>query len=206
MTKLLLAKALADNQLTLTETQQQQLSDYLALLNQWNKVYNLTAITDTTQQITKHLIDSLVVSPLLKGAHCLDVGTGPGLPGIPLAIINPEKSFTLVECNQKKTRFLIQAKTVLGLSNIHIVAERIEHYQPAEPFDTILSRAFSSTDQLLSLTKTLIAENGQWLAMKGQHPEQELNKISEDFVVEDVRQLFVSGLDADRHVIILKRR
>ncbi len=131
-------------QLSVDAGQQQRLLDYLALLSRWNQTYNLTAVRDEAQMVTRHLLDSLAIAPYLTGRRFLDVGTGAGLPGVPMALVFPEREFHLLDSNGKKTRFLFQVKTALGLDNMVVHHARVEAFRVAEPFDTVLSRAFAS--------------------------------------------------------------
>jgi len=203
--KNILITALADNHIALSDKKIDDLINFLSLLNKWNQHYNLTAITDPTEQIYKHLIDSLSIAPFITGNHCLDVGSGAGFPGIPLAIALPDKHFTLIDSNQKKTHFLTQAKALLGLSNLTQLHVRTETLKPETPCDLSTARAFCADDQLIGLTQRLLAPDGCILAMKGEALEQKFTKISEDFQVTDVRQLSIVGLNAKRHVVMIKR-
>ncbi|WP_298627369.1 16S rRNA (guanine(527)-N(7))-methyltransferase RsmG [uncultured Legionella sp.] len=176
------------------------LMHYLLLLKKWNAAYNLTAVRDLESMINKHLLDSLAIIPWLKGNHILDVGTGPGLPGIPLAIAQPEKQFVLLDSNGKKIRFLNEVKRQLNLKNLEIVQFRVENYHPAQGFDTVTSRAFSSLDQMIHWTQHLIAKDGIWLAMKGRYPDTELDMIHQKYRVE---RYTVDGVDGERCCIII---
>jgi 16S rRNA (guanine527-N7)-methyltransferase len=177
----------------------------LALLNKWNKAYNLTAITDPDEQISKHIADSLSILDDLQGHTILDVGTGPGFPGLPLAIACPDKQFTLLDSNSKKTRFIQQAINELKLQNVQLVHARVEQFQTDPGFDCIVSRAFSRITLFLEASRHLIAPHGRWLAMKGEYPQNELNEIPQDFLIEYVRKLDVPGLGATRHLISIKK-
>lgn len=186
----------------LSEAQLQALLDYLALLQKWNKAYNLTAIRDESGMVALHLLDSLAVHPAVADVQrIIDVGTGPGLPGIVLAIMNPGKDFTLLDSNGKKTRFLFQAKTALGLSNVTIVNDRVEAYNPPQPFDMIVSRAFASLADMTGWCKHLRAEDGCFLAMKGQFPQQEIDDLQGQFVVTHTTELQVPGVEGQRHLL-----
>jgi 16S rRNA (guanine527-N7)-methyltransferase len=176
------------------------LVQYLLLLKKWNAAYNLTAVRDLESMINKHLLDSLAVIPWIKGNNILDVGTGPGLPGIPLAIAQPEKQFVLLDSNGKKIRFLNEVKRQLNLKNLEIVQFRVENYHPAQGFDTVTSRAFSSLDQMIHWTQHLIAKDGIWLAMKGRYPDTELNMIHQKYRVEGYT---VEGVDGERCCVII---
>lgn len=176
---------------------------YVALLAKWNKVYNLTAIKDPAQMITHHLLDSLAVLPYIRGARVVDVGTGAGLPGIPLAIMRPGLEFVLLDSNNKKTRFVTQVTIELGLKNVTAENTRAETYRPAAGFDTVISRAFASLRDMLGMCAGLCAPHGVFLAMKGAYPEDELADLPPGFEVRGAHRLDVPGLDAERHVVVL---
>ncbi|MES9860131.1 MAG: 16S rRNA (guanine(527)-N(7))-methyltransferase RsmG [Candidatus Thiodiazotropha sp. LLP2] len=163
--------------ITLSESQQGQLLDYLALMSKWNKAYNLTAVRDPVEMVGRHLLDSLVLLPYLKGNNCLDMGTGPGLPGIPLAIMRPDIRFTLLDSNSKKVRFLRQVVLELGLDHCEPVHSRIEGYQAEHPFEVITARALTSLPKLLELSRALRSDESELLAMKGRVPELEIEEI-----------------------------
>lgn len=150
---------------------------YLALLEKWNQAYNLTAVTDFEAMITHHVLDSLAIAPWIRGERLLDIGTGAGFPGIPLALNNPALQVVLLDSNGKKIRFLEEVKRTLSIKNIEIIQSRAECYQAKHCFDTLTSRAFSSLDQLLIWTQSLVRPGGIWLAMKGRYPESELASI-----------------------------
>ncbi|MBP9726044.1 MAG: 16S rRNA (guanine(527)-N(7))-methyltransferase RsmG [Gammaproteobacteria bacterium] len=200
----LLKQALDTNHITLTEQQIVKLAAYLDQLNRWNKTYNLTAITDPKEQVYKHIVDSLSIRDAIKGPKVCDVGTGPGLPGIPLAIALPDIHFTLVDSSQKRIIFLQQALIKLKITNVTALHQRIEENK--DTFNTLISRAFSSIQDFVEKTRHVLANNGQLLAMKGAYPTEELTQIPQDFIVEDVRKLTIHGLDAERHLVILKTR
>lgn len=184
---------------------QQKLISYLALMQKWNKVFNLTAIRTSEQMISHHLLDSLAVLPYLWEGRWLDVGCGGGLPGIVLAIAKPEWSFTLLDSNSKKTSFVQQAAIELGLSNVKVVCSRVEDMKQTEKFDGIISRAFAETGDFIRLTRHLLSEKGKWAAMKGD-PEEELLRLPSDILVESIVPLSVVGLDAARCLVILKEK
>ena len=183
--------------------QQQLLLDYLALLKKWNAAYNLTAIRDPAAMVTRHLLDSLAVAPWLTGDQCIDVGTGAGLPGIPLAILFPQRAFDLLDSNGKKTRFLFQAKTALGLENVTVHHARVESFSPDRCYDVVLSRAFASLSDMLAGTRHLLCPGGVLLAMKGARPDDELVSIERHCAVRHIRPLSVPGLDEQRHLVEL---
>ncbi len=177
---------------------------YLELLVKWNKVHNLTAVRDPEEMVTLHLLDSLSVLPHVPTGRLLDVGSGAGLPGIILAICRPDLQVTTIDAVQKKASFMRQAKAELQIDNLQVVAGRVEQLKPELPFDTVISRAFSEIALFIQLTKHLIAEEGLWLAMKGQMPQGELEAIS--LKPSKVELLAVPGLDAQRHLVFLPAR
>lgn len=200
-----LAQGIEQLGLEINVESRQKLLDYLALLQKWNKVYNLTAIRDAGQMVSHHILDSLAVLPHLWPGRWLDVGCGAGLPGLVLAIVHPEWKFTLVDSNSKKTSFVQQAIIELGLHNVNVRCARVEDISPSEKFDGIISRAFADTADFVKLTRHLLAAQGRWAAMKGA-PEQELQHLPGDVVVEHIIPLRVSGLDAARCLVLLKAK
>ncbi|KTD57553.1 16S rRNA (guanine(527)-N(7))-methyltransferase RsmG [Legionella shakespearei] len=176
------------------------LSEYLLLLDKWNAAYNLTAVRDVESMISKHVLDSLAILPWVKGPRILDVGTGAGLPGIPLAIAMPDAQFVLLDSNGKKIRFLNEVKRKLNLKNLETVQFRVENYHPAQGFDTVTSRAFSSLEQMIHWTQHLVAKDGIWLAMKGRYPDTELDAIQQKYRVEGYT---VEGVDGERCCVII---
>ncbi|GAC1033915.1 16S rRNA (guanine(527)-N(7))-methyltransferase RsmG [Pseudomonas sp. No.21] len=191
----------------LSANQQELLLAYLALLIKWNKAYNLTAVRDPDEMVSRHLLDSLSVVPHVAalGDHWLDVGSGGGMPGIPLAILFPDRRFTLLDSNGKKTRFLTQVKLELKLANLEVIHSRVEAVQPERPFAGIISRAFSSLEDFASWTRHLGDGDTRWLAMKGVHPSDELVALPEDFHLEAEHALAVPGCQGQRHLLILRR-
>ncbi len=187
--------------------QQQQLLAYLALLIKWNKAYNLTAVRDPDEMVSRHLLDSLSVVPYVAeaGDNWLDVGSGGGMPGIPLAILFPQRRFTLLDANGKKTRFLTQVKLELKLDNLEVIHSRVEAFTPAQPFTGICSRAFSSLEDFANWTRHLGDGQTQWLAMKGVHPDDELQALPADFRLAATHVLKVPGCQGQRHLLILRR-
>ena len=218
---------------------------YLALLDKWNRVYNLTAVRETERMVSHHLLDSLAILPHLQAdpafplpnpdgttshstkpangqvagylplageaadvmsesVNILDVGSGGGLPGIPLAIIRPDLQVTLIDSVAKKTAFLLQVKAELGLNNLSVVTGRVEAHQPATPFNTITSRAFSDLKEFVTLTRHLLAPGGRWLAMKGLYPHEEIAQLPAWVRLSAEHVLTIPGLDATRHLIILE--
>lgn len=192
----------------LDDAQQQQLLDYLALLDKWNHTYNLTAVRNPVDMLPQHLFDSLSIRPLLLGRRVLDVGSGAGLPGIPLAVAEPGRQFVLLDSNGKKTRFLFHVVTSLGLDNVDVVQGRVESFEALWPFDTIVSRAFASLADFINGCGRLLAADGQLLAMKGRHPAAELAELSglaPGWVVQAEHELQVPGVDAERRVLQIRR-
>jgi 16S rRNA (guanine527-N7)-methyltransferase len=200
----LLAAGVAEMGLDVSSEAQQKLLQYLSLLNKWNKVYNLTAVRDPLEMVTLHLLDSLSVLPYIQAKNLLDVGSGGGLPGIVLAICKPELQVTTIDTVQKKAIFMRQVKGELGLSNLEVVHARVENYQPSEKFAAIISRAFSEAALFIKLTQHLMAENGQWLAMKGQIAEHEFAVLN--LQPSKIIPLKVAGLDAERHLVIIENK
>ncbi|WP_257263698.1 16S rRNA (guanine(527)-N(7))-methyltransferase RsmG [Endozoicomonas sp. ONNA2] len=192
----------------LSPVQADLLTRYVLLLNKWNKAYNLTAIRDPGAMVFRHIIDSLSIVPHISGQAILDAGSGPGLPGVVLAIVYPDKKFTTLDSNGKKTRFMLQAKLDLQLDNLEVVHARAESFQVEAPFDTITSRAFSSLVNMVDGTKHLLSPSGVYLAMKGLYPEAELKELMDRHDIELVgcEPLKVPGTDGDRHLVILRNR
>lgn len=202
-----LARGLTSLGWHLSTAQQEQLLNYLALLIKWNKAYNLTAVRDPDEMVSRHLLDSLSIAPFVQplGNRWLDVGSGGGMPGIPMAIVFPERHFTLLDSNGKKTRFLTQVKLELGLSNVQVINARAEAFQPEWPFDGIVSRAFSSLADFAQWTRHLGGPDTAWLAMKGVHPDDELQVLPKDFQLQSSHVLTVPGCQGQRHLLILRR-
>ncbi len=197
-----LAAGLAELGLDLPAEAQHKLLAFRDLLLKWNKIYNLTALRDPAQAVSHHLLDSLAILPHVGPGALLDVGSGGGLPGIPLAIARPELSVSMVDTVQKKATFLQQAAIELGLRNVVAHHARVE--QMSGQYAQISSRAFAEIGLFISLTRHLLAPGGRWLAMKGVRPDAELAALPVDIVVEAIIPLHVPGLDAERHLIILK--
>jgi len=189
----------------LSEVQHAQLLAYLALLIKWNKAYNLTAVRNPDEMVSRHLLDSLSVMPFIHSERWLDVGSGGGMPGIPLAILHPDKHVTVLDSNGKKTRFLTQVKLELKLDNLTVIHKRVEEFQPELPFTGIVSRAFSSMENFTNWTRHLGDAQTQWLAMKGLHPADELVALPADFRVDSEQALTVPGCQGQRHLLILRR-
>lgn len=183
-----------------------QLLDYVRLLAKWNRVYNLTAVREPLDMVHRHLLDSLAVLPhmqALAAKRVLDVGTGGGLPGIPLALMLPQVDFVLLDSNSKKTRFVKQAVAELGLKNVEVAHVRAEGYHPDEAFDVVISRAFSSLREMADKAGAYCGSTGVLLAMKGAYPQQELNELPAGFVLSKELRLQVPGVDEERHLITL---
>jgi 16S rRNA (guanine527-N7)-methyltransferase len=190
--------------LTLPDGAEQKLLAYLALLDKWNRVYNLTAVRDAERMVSHHLLDSLAAVPYFLGESVLDVGSGGGLPGIPLAIARPDVQVTLIDSIAKKTAFLLQAKAELGLANLNVVTSRVEDFRPETGFDVITSRAFSDLKEFVTLSRHLLKPGGCWLAMKGLYPNEEIALLPAGVKVSADHPLVVPGLEASRHLIVLE--
>lgn len=201
-----LRAGLAALQLDLTDEQVGKLMHYLELLQKWNKVYNLTAIRDPKEMLVKHLFDSLAVVAHIQPRGLIDVGTGGGLPGIPLAICYPDATIDLLDSNSKKTRFLIQAKAELGLKNTQVIHGRVEEHHPEPLYDAVISRAFASLQDMLFWTNDLLPAGGTWWAMKAQKEFESLNEIPDYAHMEQLIELQVPGLDAQRHLIKITKK
>jgi len=196
-----LESGLSQLELKLSDEQVEKLISYLTLLQKWNKVYNLTAIRDPEEMLVKHILDSLAIVPHMEGERLIDVGTGGGLPGIPLAICFPEKQVDLLDSNSKKTRFLIQAKAELGLKNTKVIHSRVEEYQPDPLYSGVVSRAFASMEDMLHWTNHLIPNGGCWWAMKAQKDFEDLSKLPQSVSIQKVIDLKVPYLNAERMLI-----
>ncbi|WP_407316599.1 16S rRNA (guanine(527)-N(7))-methyltransferase RsmG [Pseudomonas sp. nanlin1] len=190
----------------LSEVQHDLLLAYLALLIKWNKAYNLTAVRNPDEMVSRHLLDSLSILPYIGDSPSwLDVGSGGGMPGIPLAIMFPDKQITTLDSNGKKTRFQTQVKLELKLANLQVIHSRAEAYQPEVPFSGIVSRAFSSLEDFSHWTRHLGGPDTRWLAMKGLHPADELVALPSDFHLDSEHALAVPGCQGQRHLLILRR-
>ncbi len=201
----MLAQGVAGLRLELPENTQRTLLDYLTLIQKWNKVYNLTAVREPENMMSQHLLDCLAVVPHVAAARTLvDVGSGAGFPGIPLALALPQLQVTLLEANHKKATFLRQAAIELGLDRVAVVCERAETWQPPNQFDVVISRAFSALPEFLAAAGRLCAETGTIIAMKGVHPFEELAQINAGYQLRSVIPLTVPGLAAERHLVIIQ--
>lgn len=184
--------------LTLPEEKVQKLLDFIALIEKWNKAYNLTAIRNRVEMVQLHLLDSLAVIPHVEGKRIIDIGTGAGLPGIPLAICLDDKEFTLLDSNAKKTRFVQQAVLELKLKNVTVCYSRAEAYRPQQVFDVVLTRAFASLGEIVLLTRHLLGKGGILLAMKGQMPGAEMESLN---VNTSVIPIYLPGIEAKRCLV-----
>lgn len=191
----------------LPERESERLLNYLSSLLKWNKTFNLTAITKPKEALDLHLLDSVAVTPAIQDySSLLDVGTGGGLPGIPLAILNPDKQFTLLDTNSKKTRFLKQVVYELDLKNVTVINQRVQDFANQSGYACILSRAFASLSDMVLWTEHLLAEDGHWLAMKGQYPHQELEELPKTVELVKAHQIKLPDVDASRWFIYLKQK
>jgi len=191
--------------IAVSPAQQARLVAHLELIAKWNRVHNLTAVRETGQMVALHLLDSLTILPYLEGVRTLaDVGTGPGLPGIPIAIVREDAQVTLVESSHKKCAFLQQAKTELALDNVAIACERVEHLKPATKFDAVVSRAFSDLQDFVEQAGHLVVPGGKLVAMKGVYPFDEIARVPASHRVSQVLELHVPNLDAKRHLVVLE--
>jgi len=174
-------------------------------LERWNRKVNLTAVRDRDQMNTLHIQDSLAARPLLEGTDILDVGTGPGFPGLPLAIVEPERKFTLLDSNNKKIMFVQHAAGLLGLNNVTVVKSRSEDYAPGHRFDTVIARALAATPRLVEIAGHHVREDGVFVALKGRYPTEELKELTAPWSHE-VKELYVPGLEeGSRHAVLLRR-
>jgi 16S rRNA (guanine527-N7)-methyltransferase len=183
----------------------QRLARYLELIDKWNRVHNLTAVRDTTQMVVLHVLDSLSILPHIGArARILDVGTGPGLPGIPLAITLPQAHVTLLDSSHKKCAFLEQARIELALDNVDVACERIEQWHPVRPYEVVVSRAFSELSDFVVQARHAVAPGGRMIAMKGVYPFDEIARVPPSHRVAEVLELHVPELDAKRHAVFLE--
>ncbi|XTZ38468.1 16S rRNA (guanine(527)-N(7))-methyltransferase RsmG [Salmonella enterica] len=199
-----LSRLLDEAGISLSLAQQQQLVAYVELLHKWNKAYNLTSVRDPNEMLIRHILDSIVVAPYLQGSRFIDVGTGPGLPGIPLAIVRPESHFTLLDSLGKRIRFLRQVQHELKLTNIEPVQSRVEDFPANPPFDGVISRAFASLNDMVSWCRHLPTEQGAFYALKGLVPQDEIALLPAGLTVENIVKLQVPHLDGERHLVVVK--
>lgn len=207
--KKLLGRDLADgiNQLNLTidAKKQESLLAYLEQLAKWNKAYNLSGIKEPARMLSIHILDSLSILPFINEKSILDVGTGAGLPGIPLAICNPNKEVSLLDSVGKKTRFLFQVSALLNLENVDVINDRVENYRSEHSFDIVISRAYSSLSQFISQTRHLLGEKSKLLAMKGLFPQAEINDLPDDFKLLETHELQIPGEAGARHLLVITK-
>ena len=200
-----LARGLTALGLDLPESAQAKLLAYSALLYKWNKTFSLTALREAEKSVSHHLLDSLAILPFVTADNLLDVGSGGGMPGIPLAIARPDLAVTLLDSNSKKTAFLQQATIELALPNVSVHCGRVEQYHPGKPFAAITSRAFAELADFVTLSAALLASDGHWLAMKGVRPDDEIARLPSGVAVASIQRLAVPGIDGERHLIVMKQ-
>ncbi|NOH71472.1 16S rRNA (guanine(527)-N(7))-methyltransferase RsmG [Vibrio pectenicida] len=198
---------IAQTTLEVSDKQRLQLVGYVEMLHKWNKAYNLTSVREPSDMVVKHILDSIIVSEYLQGERFIDVGTGPGLPGIPLAIMQPDKEFYLLDSLGKRIRFIKQVLHELRIDNVVPVQSRVEQFQPEHKFDGVLSRAFASMTDMVEWCHHLPKEcSGRFLALKGQLPQDEITQLPNWCSVTDVKALHVPQLEGERHLVILSRK
>jgi len=200
-----LEHGLADLTIDLSTTAQAKLLAYAALLYKWNRTYSLTALREQEKAVSHHLLDSLAILPHVPQGSLLDVGSGGGMPGIPLAIACPDLTIVLLDSNSKKTAFLRQAAIELALPNISVHCGRVEQYHPTKAFSAITSRAFSELADFIDLSMHLLDPDGCWLAMKGVWPYEEIARLPAEVAIKAVHRLQVPGVDGERHLVVLRR-
>jgi len=199
-----LSRLLAEAGISLTDHQKNQLVAYVGMLDKWNKAYNLTSVRDPNEMLVRHILDSIIVAPHLKGTRFIDVGTGPGLPGIPLAIVRPESNFTLLDSLGKRIRFLRQVQHELKLDNVTPVQSRVEAFSGEPLFDGVISRAFASLSDMVSWCHHLPAKNGHFYALKGLVQEDEMANLPQGYVVNEIIELHVPQLEGERHLVVIQ--
>ncbi|MGK9174563.1 16S rRNA (guanine(527)-N(7))-methyltransferase RsmG [Yokenella regensburgei] len=199
-----LSRLLDEAAISLTDHQKHKLVAYVEMLHKWNKAYNLTSVRNPDEMLVRHILDSIVAAPYLQGERFIDVGTGPGLPGIPLAIVLPDAHFTLLDSLGKRVRFLKQVQHELKLTNIAPVQSRVEDFPADPPFDGVISRAFASLTDMVNWCHHLPAENGRFYALKGLIPSDEIALLPSELAVESVIELNVPHLDGERHLVVVK--
>ena len=199
-----LSRLLDEAGISLTDHQKNQLVAYVDMLHKWNKAYNLTSVRDPNEMLIRHILDSVVAAPHLVGSRFIDVGTGPGLPGIPLSIVLPDAHFTLLDSLGKRIRFLRQVQHELGLTNITPVQSRVEAFNGEPPFDGVISRAFASLNDMVSWCHHLPAKEGRFYALKGQRPDDEIAALPPQFRVTEVVALKVPELEGERHLVTIQ--
>jgi len=202
---------ISNSELTVSDDHQQKLVKLVELLHKWNKAYNLTSVRNPSDMLVKHIMDSIIVSPHLEGNTLIDVGTGPGLPGLPLAILNPDKEFFLLDSLGKRLRFITQVVHDLGLTNVTPIQSRVELFTkederwPQAGFDGVLSRAFASLDDMLEWCHHLPNKSGKFYALKGVVPAEELARLPAHLVLDKIQPLVVPELDGERHLVLIKQ-
>jgi len=202
---------ISHSELTVSDDHQQKLVKLVELLHKWNKAYNLTSVRNPSDMLVKHIMDSIIVSPHLEGNTLIDVGTGPGLPGLPLAILNPDKKFFLLDSLGKRLRFITQVVHDLGLNNVTPIQSRVELFTqederwPQAGFDGVLSRAFASLDDMLEWCHHLPNKSGKFYALKGVVPTEELARLPAHLVLDKIQPLVVPELDGERHLVLIKQ-
>jgi len=202
--KELIEQTKSDHLIALNDQQLDKLTTLVEQLHKWNKAYNLTSVRDPKDMLSKHIVDSLVIAPYLTGNTFIDVGTGPGLPGLPLAIAEPDKSFVLLDSLGKRIRFIRQVCHQLNIKNVTAVQSRVEDYRQQNfSFDGVLSRAFASLNDMLSWCQHLPKADGKFYALKGQYPQQELDELSQQYKIDQIEKLQVPGVDGERHIVII---
>ncbi|EPH1117137.1 16S rRNA (guanine(527)-N(7))-methyltransferase RsmG [Klebsiella pneumoniae] len=199
-----LSRLLDEAGISLTDHQKNQLVAYVGLLDKWNKAYNLTSVRDPNEMLVRHILDSIIVAPYLQGSRFIDVGTGPGLPGIPLAIVCPESHFTLLDSLGKRVRFLRQVQHELKLDNVTPVQSRVEAFPAEPPFDGVISRAFASLNDMVRWCHHLPAANGHFYALKGLAQKEEMESLPEGYDIVEVIELHVPRLEGERHLVVIK--
>lgn len=199
-----LSELLQQTALNVSSAQQDMLIELVMLLHKWNRAYNLTSVRDPIEMLSRHIIDSLVVSPYLHGQRIADVGTGPGLPGLPLAIIHPDKEFVLIDSLGKRITFIRQVVHQLGLTNVTAVQSRVENFQPDQGFSSVISRAFASLADMLAWCHHLPSADGHFLALKGQLAADEIATVPAAYTIESTPRLEVPGLDGQRHLVDIR--
>lgn len=202
----LLARRLDELGLVLDAGVQQRLLEYVALLAQWNAAYNLTAVREPLAMIDRHLVDSLAVLPHALGPDLADIGTGPGVPGLVLALVRPYERVWLVDSNGKKARFLRECLRRFGLPQVSVHEQRAEKLPAGAGFRQVVSRAFAELREFVAGTRQILAPDGHWLALKGRRPDAEIAALPDDVEVLQVQRLVVPGADGERHLVILRRR
>lgn len=201
-----LVAGIAKLELSLDDSIIERLLEYIKLFDKWNKTYNLSAVRNIDAMVSRHLLDSLAILPYIEGQRLIDVGTGGGLPGIPMAICHPDKDIHLLDSNGKKTRFLFQVKTLLQLDNVEVHNCRVESYQPEVLFDGVMSRAFASLEDMTSGCRHLLKENGRFWAMKGIYPTDELKPLEKHYIVANSHALTIPGEEGERHLLEIRAK